>query len=91
MRNQILITMLIIAPAQPLWAASGSASNDEIIVLGRGLPLPPGTPAYGSTVIDREDLLNSTSGNIETVLSDVAGFQQARICSTALLAISRRC
>ena len=78
MRNQILITMLIIAPAQPLWAASGSASNDEIIVLGRGLPLPPGTPAYGSTVIDREDLLNSTSGNIETVLSDVAGFQQFR-------------
>ena len=78
MRNQILITMLIIAPAQPLWAASGSASNDEIIVLGRGLPLPPGTPAYGSTVIDREDLLNSTSGNIETVLGDVAGFQQFR-------------
>ena len=78
MRYQILITMLIIAPAQPLWAASGSASNDEIIVLGRGLPLPPGTPAYGSTVIDREDLLNSTSGNIETVLSDVAGFQQFR-------------
>jgi len=78
MRNQILITMLIIAPAQPLWAASASASNDDIIVLGRGLPLPPGTPAYGSTVIDREDLLNSTSGNIETVLSDVAGFQQFR-------------
>ena len=78
MRYRILITMLIIAPAQPLWAASGSASNDEIIVLGRGLPLPPGTPAYGSTVIDREDLLNSTSGNIETVLSDVAGFQQFR-------------
>ena len=78
MRNQILVTMLLFAPAQPLWAASGSASNDEIIVLGRGLPLPPGTPAYGSTVIDREELLNSTSGNIETVLSDVAGFQQFR-------------
>ena len=78
MRYRILITMLIIAPAQPLWAASASASNTDIIVLGRGLPLPPGTPAYGSTVIDREDLLNSTSGNIETVLSDVAGFQQFR-------------
>ena len=78
MRNQILVTMLLFAPAQPLWAASGSASNDEIIVLGRGLPLPPGTPAYGSTVIDREELLNSTSGNIETVLNDVAGFQQFR-------------
>jgi len=78
MRNQILVTMLLFAPPQPLWAASGSASNDEIIVLGRGLPLPPGTPAYGSTVIDREELLNSTSGNIETVLSDVAGFQQFR-------------
>jgi len=78
MRDKILITMLIIGPAQPLWAESGSASNTDIVVLGQGLPLPSGTPAYGSTVIDREALLDSTSGNIETVLSDVAGFQEFR-------------
>jgi len=78
MRDKILITMLIIGPAQPLWAESDSASNTDIVVLGQGLPLPPGTPAYGSTVIDREALLDSTSGNIETVLSDVAGFQEFR-------------
>jgi iron complex outermembrane receptor protein len=52
--------------------------SDEIIVLGSGLPLPPGTPAYGSTVIDRDRLTNDASGRVEDVLQDVAGFQQFR-------------
>ncbi|MGC4251491.1 MAG: TonB-dependent receptor [Sphingobium sp.] len=50
----------------------------NIVVTGAGLPLPPGTPAYGSVVIDHDRLANSASGRIENVLGDVAGFQQFR-------------
>ncbi|MEC3909657.1 TonB-dependent receptor [Sphingobium sp. CR2-8] len=50
----------------------------QIVVTGTGLPLPPGTPAYGSVVIDRQRLLDSASGRIESALGDVAGFQQFR-------------
>lgn len=53
-------------------------SGAAIIVTGEGLPLPPGTPAYGSILIDRQRLLGSASGRIEDVLRDVAGFQQFR-------------
>lgn len=53
-------------------------SEDDIVVLGGGLPLPPGTPAYGSTYIERDRLENSPSGRIENILGDVAGFQQFR-------------
>lgn len=49
-----------------------------IVVTGAGLPLPPGTPAYGSVTIERERLTNEASGRIEEVLRDVAGFQQFR-------------
>lgn len=55
----------------------GSAQA-RIVITGAGLPLPPGTPAYGSVQIERDRLLNSASGRIETVLTDVAGFQQFR-------------
>ncbi len=65
------------AAAQPLDTAD--ASDDEaIVVIGEGLPLPPGTPAYGSVVIDRQRLADSASGRLETVLADIAGFQQFR-------------
>nr|WP_083276817.1 TonB-dependent receptor [Sphingobium phenoxybenzoativorans] len=53
-------------------------TSSDIVVLGQGLPLPPGTPAYGSVTIDRDRLTNSASGRIESVLGDVAGFQQFR-------------
>jgi outer membrane cobalamin receptor len=49
-----------------------------IVVTGAGLPLPPGTPAYGTTLINKDRLANSASGRIESVLQDVAGFQQFR-------------
>ncbi|WP_336974053.1 TonB-dependent receptor plug domain-containing protein [Sphingobium aromaticiconvertens] len=49
-----------------------------IVVTGAGLPLPPGTPAYGTTLINADRLTNSASGRIESVLQDVAGFQQFR-------------
>ncbi|MGA1818316.1 TonB-dependent receptor [Sphingobium sp. WW5] len=50
----------------------------SIVVTGTGLSLPPGTPAYGSVTIDRDRLEDAASGRIESVLADVAGFQQFR-------------
>ena len=61
------------AHAQTVDPATG-----DIVVLGRGLDLPPGTPAYGSVTIDRQRLENDASGRVEDVLLDVAGFQQFR-------------
>ena len=61
------------AQAQNVDPATG-----DIVVLGRGLDLPPGTPAYGSVTITRERLANDASGRVEDVLLDVAGFQQFR-------------
>lgn len=65
----------VVAAAQP---AAGVQDNSRIVVTGEGLPLPPGTPAYGSVLIDRDRLTNSASGRIENILGDVAGFQQFR-------------
>ena len=87
MSSRAAYTALILWAAWPL-AAHGQAqttptpapppAGDDIIVLGTGLDLPPGTPAYGATVIDRERLTNDASGRVEDVLADVAGFQQFR-------------
>src|SRR3546814_18997210 len=52
--------------------------NQAITVTGAGLPLPPGTPAYGSVTIGRERLTDDASGRVENVLRDVAGFAQFR-------------
>lgn len=60
-------------PADPAPVASG-----EVVVLGRGLDLPPGTPAYGQSVIDRDRLTGDASNRVENVLADVAGVQQFR-------------
>lgn len=66
----------------PSLAAAQPALNDgpeaRIVITGAGLPLPPGTPAYGSVVIERERIVNSASGRLENILGDVAGFQQFR-------------
>jgi outer membrane receptor protein involved in Fe transport len=65
----------------PLIAQTAAPVEDDgqdIVVLGQGLPLPPGTPAYGSVTIDRDRLQSGASGRIESVLGDVAGFQQFR-------------
>jgi len=66
----------ILAP-WPALADDGNAA-DTIIVLGRGLDLPPGTPAYSSVTVDRERLLENPAGTIEDALADVSGFQQFR-------------
>jgi len=74
--------------ALPLYAASPLVAHaqdapppapaKDIVVIGQGLAVPPGTPAYGSVVIDRDRLTNDASGRVEDVLADVAGFQQFR-------------
>jgi len=74
-------TLPLIALLLPLPAYAQATASDEeppIVVTGEGLKLPPGTPAYGSVVIDRERLTGDASGRLENVLSDVAGFQQFR-------------
>ena len=55
-----------------------SDTPPDVVVLGAGLPVPPGTPAYGSSVIGPERLDNSASGRTEDILKDVAGFQEFR-------------
>ena len=74
-------TLPLIALLLPLPAYAQATASDEeppIVVTGEGLKLSPGTPAYGSVVIDRERLTGDASGRLENVLSDVAGFQQFR-------------
>ena len=76
MKTCLLPALLLTVPTAAWAQTPGDAP--AIIVTGRGLPPPPGTPAYGSVVIGRERLMDSASGRIETVLGDVAGFQQFR-------------
>lgn len=71
----LLAVVPTIAGAQ---VADPAADNGRIVVTGEGLPLPPGTPAYGSVTITRDRLASSASGRIESILTDVAGFQQFR-------------
>ncbi|WP_303760166.1 Plug domain-containing protein, partial [Sphingobium yanoikuyae] len=66
------------AQAETPDGAGEAMAAASIIVTGTGLSLPPGTPAYGSVVIDRDRLTDAASGRIESVLADVAGFQQFR-------------
>lgn len=63
-----LLAIMIAAPA--------FADDDDILVLGRGLPMGPGVPAYGSVLIDADRLREV--GRLEGALLDVAGFQQFR-------------
>jgi len=74
----IALALLALSAAGAASAQTAEPGGADIVVLGQGLPLPPGTPAYGSVVIDRERLRNSASGLLENVLGDVAGFQQFR-------------
>ncbi len=71
----LLVALPLAARAQDVPVSNTST---DIIVLGSGLELPPGTPAYGSVTIDRDRLTNDASGRVEDVLADVAGFQQFR-------------
>jgi outer membrane receptor protein involved in Fe transport len=69
--------LFLLVPAAAA-AQTAPEPQPDVVVLGTPLALPPGTPAYGSVVIDRERLLSDASGRVEDVLADVAGFQQFR-------------
>lgn len=54
------------------------ADGPVIVVTGRSLEVTPATPAYGSVVLQRDQLLTTASNRIEDALASVAGFQQFR-------------
>jgi vitamin B12 transporter len=58
--------------------AGDGTGDDTIVVLGGGLGATPGTPAYSTETITRDEIANSASGRLEDVLGNVAGFQQFR-------------
>ncbi|MFZ2995424.1 TonB-dependent receptor [Sphingobium sp.] len=76
MIRRILPIALLVLPTAAL--AQTPADTPNIVVTGAGLGLPPGTAAYGAVILDRARLQDSASGRIESVLGDVAGFQQFR-------------
>jgi outer membrane cobalamin receptor len=79
MKSIILPAIILSIPSVAFAQAPDEAADGaSIVVTGTGLPLSPGTPAYGSVIIDRQRLQDSASGRIESVLGDVAGFQQFR-------------
>ncbi|MFC3096900.1 TonB-dependent receptor domain-containing protein [Alteraurantiacibacter palmitatis] len=53
-------------------------ARNRIVVIGRGLDLTPGTPAYSTVDITRDQLVTTASGRLEDALGRVAGFQQFR-------------
>lgn len=67
-----------VCPPPALGQAPASAPSGEIVVTGRGLPLPPAAAAYDATELDREALSRAASGRLEDALAGVAGFQQFR-------------
>ncbi|HVI98790.1 MAG TPA: TonB-dependent receptor [Sphingomonas sp.] len=73
-----LSTLPLLALALPAAARAQTIDAPDIVVIGESLPLPPGTPAYGSVTIDRDRLTGDASGRFEDVLADVAGVQQFR-------------
>jgi outer membrane receptor protein involved in Fe transport len=70
---------VLLAPL-PLFACAAQAQDATapIVVVGRGLPDSPATPAYDIREIGRDQISASASGRIEDVLSSVAGFEQFR-------------
>lgn len=57
MKTTILPALLLSIPTGALAQAPDDAGDTpSIIVTGTGLSLPPGTPAYGSVVIDRAQI-----------------------------------
>jgi outer membrane receptor for Fe3+-dicitrate len=75
-------TLPLLLALAPLAAQAQDKSpvdhSGDVVVLGRGLALPPGTPAYGAVTIGHDRLNGDASGRVEDVLADVAGFQQFR-------------
>ena len=66
----------------PVHAQQAEAS--DIVVLGRGLSLPPGMPAYGSVTIDRDRLTEDASGTVEHALAVQWRYDDGRMLSLEL-------
>ena len=77
MKPLVLLSLLVASPTLAQQQAD-PANPPDIVVLGTGLALPPGTPAYGAVTIGRDRLTGDASGRVEDVLADVAGVQQFR-------------
>jgi len=83
--TQILPALPILCLAAPAFAQDEPNGSDRaagegtvIIVTGRGLPDTPASPAYGTVIVEREEVLGAPSGRIEEALGSVAGFQEFR-------------
>ncbi|MCW2411855.1 TonB-dependent receptor [Sphingobium sp. B8D3A] len=74
-RFVVLLSGTSLLLSMPLHAQE---TGPDVVVLGQGLALPPGTPAYGSVTLEKTRLAEDASGTIEHALGDVAGFQQFR-------------
>ena len=68
--------LALLVPAAP--AAAHVATQDEIVITGRGLADARGDAVYDVVTIDRARLANAASNRLEDVLRDVPGFQQFR-------------
>lgn len=58
--------------------AAQGATQDEIVITGRGLADARGEAVYDIVTVDRARLANAASNRLEDVLRDVPGFQQFR-------------
>jgi outer membrane receptor protein involved in Fe transport len=78
MRNLVALPFVAFfcVPITPVLAQEKDVPT--IIVTGKGLAETPAQPAYSTSVIEREEIITSSSGRIEDVLTSVAGFQQFR-------------
>ena len=79
--SSALIPLVISAPAIAQDAderEDAEPSKPEIVVSGEGLEQALSTGVYATTTIPREQIISSSSGRIEDVLRNVAGFQQFR-------------
>jgi outer membrane receptor protein involved in Fe transport len=72
-----VLTALVL-PGAALAQEAQTSPASPIIVIGRGLPDSPATPAYDVVEIGRDTIASSASGRIEDVLNSVAGFSQFR-------------
>src|SRR5688572_19523267 len=69
--------LALAAAAVPI-APAAAQDAPVIVVTGQGLEQTPATPAYDVIELDRETIVSGSSGRIEDVLLNVAGFQQFR-------------
>jgi outer membrane receptor protein involved in Fe transport len=74
MRLKYLALAVLAVPAAP----AAAQDTPVIVVTGQGLEQTPATPAYDVIELDRDTIVSGSSGRIEDVLLNVAGFQQFR-------------